>query len=677
MTEATFQSKAGEQDGRLNAYETRVKSIEILGGLEPGDTSDATFSSILAQSDSHSRRALDSAVANDVEKDGTATKGALLGAFVTGVSTRTATHQGIVDAASAAEPFGLGVILRPGVYEIEQNLTINVPVVFDGAIIKPAAGVTVILAAGFTSQRVQVFDHSAGGIVAPRMVSTNHPAWWGPVNTADDSPAWKAAAEAMYVSEVRHFTVPQGNSRIWLVDFTGITVVSDRESRILPVTALAGPGTPLNGTGYMIKVRSTTSITGGQWRSEGISGIVIILYTGSRSYVRDAYIFPTGANTIGIHCISESGGSITPVLDNIFIQGLSDPNTPGTPGFPSAPMGTGILADSADGRMTKITIAYLKTGIRITRASWVLEDVHIWNCTENGLELYFAVYARVTNSYFENNGLWGVHVDRSSRMYMDTTRFWDNGLLAGGAGGGMKMTSEGGNFMEDSRIDAIFDDNLGTAIWVERSNRNDITARICSTLVENGGTARGSTGVRVQSNCYANTVHIRGGTNAVLGATATGPAVTGSVLTNNAGSQNTIEFYNRSQTVGASTIGPSTVKSQLCAISVGAAHKMKIEATVIANDTSAKDLVVQVRTNNTNAGGWYSVDSSAAARTISNASNSNNTTVPLLGEPQAVRVVGYVEMVNAGQITLNCGVATDDGTPVAIQYADMKVTRVG
>lgn len=55
MTEATFSAKATEQDGKLDEYKTRIESIEKLGGLAPGDTSDATVASLVANSESSTK----------------------------------------------------------------------------------------------------------------------------------------------------------------------------------------------------------------------------------------------------------------------------------------------------------------------------------------------------------------------------------------------------------------------------------------------------------------------------------------------------------------------------------------------------------------------------------------------------------------------------------------------
>lgn len=52
MTEATFQTKAEQLDARQAAYEARVQSLETLGGLEPGDVSDATVAGVLGNPES-------------------------------------------------------------------------------------------------------------------------------------------------------------------------------------------------------------------------------------------------------------------------------------------------------------------------------------------------------------------------------------------------------------------------------------------------------------------------------------------------------------------------------------------------------------------------------------------------------------------------------------------------
>lgn len=71
MTEKTFTEKAVQQDGRLTAQESRLKAVEVLGGLAPGDVSDATVSSLLAQPDSVTATALKATYASKYASVGT------------------------------------------------------------------------------------------------------------------------------------------------------------------------------------------------------------------------------------------------------------------------------------------------------------------------------------------------------------------------------------------------------------------------------------------------------------------------------------------------------------------------------------------------------------------------------------------------------------------------------
>lgn len=56
MTEETFFEKASSQDSRLVNFDVRIASIETLGGLAPGDVSDATVTSLMAQAESGLRQ---------------------------------------------------------------------------------------------------------------------------------------------------------------------------------------------------------------------------------------------------------------------------------------------------------------------------------------------------------------------------------------------------------------------------------------------------------------------------------------------------------------------------------------------------------------------------------------------------------------------------------------------
>lgn len=274
-------------------------------------------------------------------------------------------------------------------------------------------------------------------------------------------------------------------------------------------------------------------------------------------------------------------------------------------------------------------------------------------------------------------------------MDLDTSRFWLNGRLVPNTGG-MMTRSEGTRHFEDSTIDATFDDNFGTALWLERTNRCKVTARIVSSEVELGNAPLGTDGVNIQSNCYGNEIHIAGNTNAVFGATAQ-PALLGANLVNNAGSQNSIKYYDNQQVRGAAVLGPTTVKSDLCNIPVGAGHKLKIEATIVVTGAASNDLAVQIRTNNTPLNGWYTVEAPpkttsstgsevyypSSAYTVTSFSNANIAQVGLLGTPQVVKLSGYVEMDAAGVVGLYAGPLTADANTIAVQYSELKVTRVG
>jgi hypothetical protein len=594
------------------------------------------------------------------------------------------TRADVAAADTAALADGLPVVLIAGTYDIASNLTITSPVMFHpGARIRPASGVEVILAGGFVSEPpFQVFDHSLGGIVAPRQVAQYQPGWWGPVNSADDSSAWQAAVAAAAVGGVKALKVPGGTSRVWQVDLSGIAVdATGRDCVVMPVAGSVA-GTPSSGTGYVVKLGTTGTITGGRWESDGIDGITLIYYTGHRGYVKDAYIFPIGTDTIGIFCEPPEAGSITPRIINTIIQGDSaDPN------------GIGVLAKSADGSMTDVVVAYLTTGVRIERASWVLQNYHVWDCTLYGLDLYYAVYTRLIASYIENCGSWGVYMDRASRTTIASTRFWHNGKTVAGTGG-LKLRSEGSTYCDDCHIyDCYFDDNVGTGISIERARRNTVDVTFSSTSVEAGGSPLGTDGVNIASNAFGNHVKISGTDDSSLGGLVNDPLL-GTLYTNAAGSQNTVEYFRKvARSSASTTLGPTTTRPDLAAIPVGPGHKLRVEATVVVNGAAANDLAVQLRTSVAPlAGGWYAVDSQPTvastagaevyrpplALTLSNASGSNVANVGLVGSSQVLKLTGYVEMdTTAGQIMLNAGVVTNDGATATVQYAELVVERVG
>ncbi len=136
------------------------------------------------------------------------------------------------DAALAAS---LPLMLLPGTYKVSSNITIDSPVWFAGdAILKPDNGVTVTLAGGVAQAPMsQIFDHSAGGVVAPANTAWYHPQWWGAVgdSTTDDGAALVAVLDAAGAN---------GGASIAIEGATYATT----EALILPsFTTVAGGGT--------------------------------------------------------------------------------------------------------------------------------------------------------------------------------------------------------------------------------------------------------------------------------------------------------------------------------------------------------------------------------------------------------------------------------------------------
>lgn len=116
MTEATFQSKAREQDGKLDNFGTRVESIETLGGLAPGDVSDATATSLMAQADSGLRR--------ESGKHFVGRGELVVNAKDYGAKADGTTDDAVKlnDANTAATTFGARLFVPPGRYKITDTV---------------------------------------------------------------------------------------------------------------------------------------------------------------------------------------------------------------------------------------------------------------------------------------------------------------------------------------------------------------------------------------------------------------------------------------------------------------------------------------------------------------------------------------------------------------------------
>ena len=124
----------------------------------------------------------------------------------TGVVFPVATANGTTDdraALAAADTTAAGakaVYLKAGVYRVASNLTIASTVTFEaGAVLKPDSGVTVTLSRPVSAGLEQIFDTSAGGVVAlAARQGEAHAMWWGAKfdNVTDDAPALRAASAA-------------------------------------------------------------------------------------------------------------------------------------------------------------------------------------------------------------------------------------------------------------------------------------------------------------------------------------------------------------------------------------------------------------------------------------------------------------------------------------------------
>jgi hypothetical protein len=85
-------------------------------------------------------------------------------------------------ALAALDAAGLSTArLSKGTYFVGSNLTLATPLLFDaGAVLQPAAGVTITLGAAFQAPLQQLFDLTKGGVVGlPRSSSEVWAEWWG------------------------------------------------------------------------------------------------------------------------------------------------------------------------------------------------------------------------------------------------------------------------------------------------------------------------------------------------------------------------------------------------------------------------------------------------------------------------------------------------------------------
>lgn len=104
-------------------------------------------------------------------------------------------------AAAGAASTTAAIVFPPGTYLVSSNLTLTCAIVLEpGAMLKPAAGVTITITGAADFPLRKVFDLSAGGLIAlaGNVVEAFHPQWWGVKGdgVTDDTAAWQATGAA-------------------------------------------------------------------------------------------------------------------------------------------------------------------------------------------------------------------------------------------------------------------------------------------------------------------------------------------------------------------------------------------------------------------------------------------------------------------------------------------------
>ncbi len=631
-------------------------------------------------------------IADKVGDAGTTVGAALSATFVRavaaqGVADGTANDRAaIVAADSSAVAAGLPVMLPPGTYRVSGSVTINAPIIAQpGAIIKPDNGTVVTLANGIQAGEHRVIDMSTNGVVVPQSVPYFLPAWWGPTGTDDDSATWaKMLVSASYLPTRQRIIVPAGTTRLWQTTLQNVHLQGyGRSSKILPKVG-ATPGDPkASDTGYVVKLAGQATVDGVDFETDGIAGITVVFWTGSRVWMANGRVRVTGLNTVGVWAYV-SGGSLTPKMHNMWVEGNS-----------AGDSGVGIRYESADGEMTNVTVAYCSNGIELLRGSTTLTSVHVWECKNIGVKGVGAGNTRFTACYIEKNAGWGADFDGSSCVIVDAgTRFWDNGKGIASTGG-MILRGVGGSRGEDNRIDGQFDDNTGTGLYLESVDRTLGSPLIVSSLVRASSAPVCTDGVYIDAASFGTELSVRSPENSVLGKEVTSP-VTGKIVNNQNALQSMINYGapRKTRKTTATTLGPTTALVSLGYLPIGKAHVYEVEAVLIVDGPQPNDLRVQVRCGSTGMAGWFSVSAAPPTGTASataadflpanvesvQASGSTGIVVGTIGAGvrQAVIVRGYIEAgTTASTVEVLASLNTNDGNTVNVSYFDLTLRRVG
>lgn len=604
-----------------------------------------------------------------VEDDESDTSGALGKRYARYVVPDGTDGAALSDADIAATGIGC-ILLTPGVYTASANLTINAPVMFQpGASLQPASGVTVILAGGVTAPRRQVFDQSAGGIAAPRRVDFYHPEWWGPVGTADDSATWTAMIAAMSATSVTVNTVPMsqrimapaGLNRIMGITLQNCELYADKG-----LTAFAPPATA--GTGSMIKTNGYTTIHGGYFlTTDPTQAVCLVDLQGYRDQVESLYIIPSAASSIGLRL--GNGFSITPVVKDVRIIG-------GT----NATGSIGLYNYTSDAECTNVWVATCDIGVYWKFGGALIGTLHVWgNNTgmSGGMD-----GCMITNLYLDSNLGWGADIPNTDRCSITNMSAWNNGKGIAGTGA-MRVQKVGSNSCRGLQIgQAIFDDNVGTALLLDGVDDVQIDAQFTSRTVAGGGSAVADTGLLITAACTNVRANLRGHANYFL-----------TSLVNDQSAAASIEFARIKKLVPADVTGTGTAFS----VNVGPSEQWLVEGALVVDGDQTEDLKARLQsTNCPNGSGWFALQGPAIASVSTTADSVNPAGVVTVassagsyssvgtvgvGTRQMIPFRGYVNTgagaASTARLDLTWGKVTDNGLTLTLHAGSwFQATRI-
>jgi hypothetical protein len=632
----------------------------------------------------------DSQTATLINSPGSLTETALSASTDASIKASTAraktaaASNGTTDARSAlasedtsAVSFGAAIHLPKGTYRVASNLTIASPVSFaPGATIKPDSGVTVTLSAGVIAQRSQIFDHSAGGVIALKGADYYHPAWWGPVGTSDDSTTWTQMMASITASKVTHgfpgkdfgqrILAPAGMNRIFGVTLDHCDVVADKG-----VTEFYPAGTPTSGA--MLTLGDYVSIQGGTFSVGATTQAVTLLkITGYRSQIQNVYCLPLATGSIGIEV--GTGPSITAVLNDIRIES-------------AAQKGTGIYLNSNDCQFTNIWIAECATGIDFQRGGLRVSNLHVWGC---GAGMTGAPDGSYFNNIFIETCLgWGVDFPSVDRTVFTGYHIWGNGAGVAGTGG-VRISKSGGASCRDNVLTGgVFDDNVGVGLFIDGAEGTEVTAtRFGSRTVGGGGSPVCDTAVRVSATSTNTRLSIRGRHSDHI-----------TTVVDDLSGNATVNMGEITKTLAADvTATSSTSYTTVLSVPANAKETWLVEGLIVFDTSQAADYKVRLQASSlTGVSGYFSaLTPTAASNTSTTAASmsplnavavaaSSGTGVAAgglgVGTVQAMQFRGRVTATGgtgSPMLELQAGPLASDATTTTTRAGSwMRATRVG